>query len=329
MTRRMGIDVGKLYATAWRLAPKVPEPVLRGAFTAIADTSWALRKGGVDQLERNLERVAPGLDRRDLRRLSRAGMRSYMRYFREAFTLSGATPEQIQARMRVANREAVQPYFDEGRSVLLALGHLGNWDLAGAWGTRNLAPVLTVAERLEPPSLFEEFVSFRESLGMKILAFGDDGVFRSLVRGTQEGGRLVPLLADRDLSSQGVEVDMFGERVRVAAGPAALSVMTGAPLLGTSLTYERLEGERRRAAGTPWGIVATFGPPIETDPALTRRERIAQGTQQWVDFVASEIRRKPEDWHMLQKLFVADLDADRYARTVAKEKATAAEGGTR
>jgi KDO2-lipid IV(A) lauroyltransferase len=302
----------------------VPEPVLRGAFTAVADTSWALRKGGVDQLERNLERVAPGIDRRDLRRLSRAGMRSYMRYFREAFTLSGATPDQIQARMRIANREVVQPYFDEGRSVLLALGHLGNWDLAGAWGTRNLAPVLTVAERLEPPSLFEEFVSFRESLGMKILAFGDDGVFRSLVRGTQEGGRLVPLLADRDLSSQGVEVDMFGERVRVAAGPAALSVMTGAPLFGTSLTYERLEGERRRAAGTPWGVVVTFGPPVETDPTLSRRERIAQGTQQWVDFLASEIRRKPEDWHMLQKVFVADLDPERYAKTLAAEAGGAA-----
>jgi len=325
----MGIDVGRLYATAWRIAPKVPEPALRAAFTGVADVAWALRKGGVGQLERNLERVSPGLDRRDLRRLSRAGMRSYMRYFREAFTLSGATPEQIQARMRLANGEVIQAHLDEGRSVLLALGHLGNWDLAGAWGTRNLAPVLTVAERLEPPSLFEEFVGFRESLGMKILAFGDDGVFRSLVRGAQEGGRLVPLLADRDLSAQGVEVDMFGERVRVAAGPAALSVMTGAPLFGTSLSYERLEGERRRAAGTPWGVVATFGPLVETDPSLSRRERIADATQQWVDFVASEIRRRPEDWHMLQKVFVSDLDAGRYARTVAQEKAAVAEGGTR
>ncbi|MGC5166369.1 phosphatidylinositol mannoside acyltransferase [Luteimicrobium sp. DT211] len=331
----MGIDAGRLYATAWRLAPKVPEPLLRGAFTAGADVAWALRKGGVDQLERNLERVAPGVERRDLRRLSRGGMRSYMRYFREAFTLSGATPEQIRARMRVANREVVQPYLDEGRSVLMALGHLGNWDLAGAWGTQNLAPVLTVAERLEPPSVFEEFLAFRESLGMTILAFGDDGVFRSLVRGAQEGGKLVPLLADRDLSAQGIEVDLFGERVRVAAGPAALSVMTGAPLFGTSLTYERLDGERRRAAGTPWGVVATFGPLVETDPALSRRERIAQASQRWVDFLGEEIRRRPEDWHMLQKVFVSDLDPARYARTVgpeataAPQAAAATEGGAR
>ena len=325
----MGIDVGRLYATAWRVAPKVPEPVLRGAFTVVADVAWALRKGGVAQLERNLERVVPGLERRDLRRLSRAGMRSYMRYFREAFTLSGATTEQIRARMRLANGEVVQAHLDEGRSVLLALGHLGNWDLGGAWGTQNLAPVLTVAERLEPASVFEEFLAFRESLGMKILAFGDDGVFRALVRGAQEGGRLVPLLADRDLSAQGVEVDLFGERVRVAAGPAALSVMTGAPLFGTSLTYERLHGERRRAAGTPWGVVATFGPLVETDPGLSRRERITQASQLWVDFVGSEIRRRPEDWHMLQKMFVSDLDADRYARTVAQQAAPATEGGAR
>jgi KDO2-lipid IV(A) lauroyltransferase len=240
-----------------------------------------------------------------------------MRYFREAFALSGATPDQIRARMRLANREVLQPYLDEGRSVLLALGHLGNWDLAGAWGTQNLAPVLTVAERLEPPSLFEEFLSFRESLGMTILAFGDDGVFRALVRGAQAGGQLVPLLADRDLSAQGIEVDLFGERVRVAPGPAALSVLTGAPLFGTSLRYERLYGERRRAAGTPWGVVATFGPLVETDPSLSRPDRIVQASQRWVDFMGTEIRRNPEDWHMLQKMFVSDLDAERYADTVA------------
>jgi KDO2-lipid IV(A) lauroyltransferase len=315
------IDTGRWYATAWRLAPKVPEPVLRAGFTVVADACWLLRKGGVAQLEANLVRVVPDAPRRELRRLSRAGMRSYLRYFREAFTLAGSTPDQVRTRMRVSNVEVVQPYIDEGRSVVMALCHMGNWDLAGAWAMPNLAPVVTVAERLEPAELFDEFVAFRESLGMQILAFGDDGVFRTLMRAAQGGRRLVPLLADRDLSSQGIEVDMFGERVRVAAGPAALAVMTGAPLFPTSLRYERLRGARRRAAGTPWGIVATFETQVVVDESLPRKERVADATQQWISSLAGAIRETPQDWHMLQKVFVADLDPARYERTVAQDAA--------
>jgi KDO2-lipid IV(A) lauroyltransferase len=314
------LDASRLYAAAWRVAPRVPEPLLRAGFTVGADVCWVLRKGGVAQLEANLARVVPDAPRRELRRLSRAGMRSYLRYFREAFTLSSYTVEQIQARMRLTNLEVIQPYFDEGRSVVLALCHMGNWDLAGAWSMPNLAPVLTVAERLEPAEVFDEFLAFRESLGMQILAFGDDGVFRTLMRGAQQGGLVVPLLADRDLSAQGIEVDMFGERVRVAPGPAALAVMTGAPLFPTSLSYERLRGERRRAAGTPWGIVATFGPKVEVDESLPRKDRVADATQQWITSLAQSVREFPQDWHMLQKFFVADLDRERYVRTVAGER---------
>lgn len=311
----MGIDAGRLYAFAWRAAPRVPEPVLRAAFTVGADAAWLLRLGGVDQLERNLRRVRPAASDREIRRLSRAGMRSYLRYFREAFTLSAIRPDQLPYRVRLEGDAASRADLAAGRSVALALGHLGNWDLAGAWSTGNLGPVVTVAERLEPASLFEEFVAFREGLGMEILAFGDDGVFRTLVRRARDGGRVIPLLADRDLSHHGIEVTWFGERARVAAGPAALAVATGVPLHAVGIFYERLHGARRRAAGSPWGLVARFGERLEADPSLRGREAIAELTQRWVTSLEQQIVEQPEDWHMLQKVFVADLDADRYART--------------
>jgi len=313
----MALDAGKAFTFAWRNAHRVPDPLLRGLFDVIADGAWLLRGGGVRQLERNLARVRPGAAPRELRRLSRAGMRSYMRYYREAFTLPAWTPAQVEARVRIVGYENLTAHLDGDRSPVLALSHQGNWDLAGAFATGHIAPVLTVAERLEPDELFQEFLAFRTSLGLEILALGDGDVFRDLVRGASRPGVLIPLLADRDLTHRGIEVDLFGHRARVAAGPAALAVSTGAPLVPAGIHYERLRGARRRAAGSPWGIVIHFYPRVEIPEDVPRSQRVAAATQSWVDALSVALREHPEDWHMLQKVFVDDLDPDRYARTRA------------
>ena len=321
MGRATSIDVARLYTFAWRHAPKIPEPVLRAAFTVVADVTWLRRTSGVRRLEANYARVRPDLDAPQLRRLSRAGMRSYMRYFREAFTLQGATADQIAARVRTEGMENVEPHVRAGRAVSLALAHLGNWDLAGAYATPHLAPVLTVAERLEPEELFTEFVAFRRSIGIEALPLGDADVFRRLVRGAAAGGIIVPLLADRDLTARGLEVDLCGHRARVAAGPATLAITARVPLVPVGIAYERLDGARRRAAGTPWGIVLRFYPEVpvpEVARADGKPDRHAQAaimTQGWVDAVARSIVESTQDWHMLQRVFVDDLDAERYAST--------------
>ncbi|GAA1986589.1 phosphatidylinositol mannoside acyltransferase [Isoptericola halotolerans] len=316
------VDLAAAYTFAWRHAPKVPEPVLRAVFDLAADVAWLRRGAGVRRLEANYARVRPDLDDRAVRRLAREGMRRYLRYFREAFTLQGATPEQLDARVRVEGLEHVIAITDDGGSASLALAHLGNWDLAGAWASPRLAPVLTVAERLKPPELFEQFVEFRGSLGIDVLPLGDDGVFRNLVRGAEHGPRILPLLSDRDLTAQGVEVDLRGHRARVAGGPAALAVAAKVPLLPVGIRHERLTGERRRRAGTPWGIVIRFFPPVGPPDDGSRRAQVEQLTQAWVDVLGEYIARHTADWHMLQSVFVADLDPERYART----RAAAGEG---
>jgi len=319
------VDVARAYATAWRLGGHLPGPVLRFAGTLAADVTWQLRRGGVDQLEKNLARVRPELDARALRRLSRAAMRSYMRYFGEAFSLSTWSQDRIRARVRTVGREHVDRHLAEGHQVILALGHCGNWDLAGAWAERDLAHVTTVAERLEPEELFQEFLRFREGIGMRIIALAGGGdVFRELVRTARTGPGVLPLLADRDLTARGVEVDLFGHRARVAAGPAALAVTTGAPLVTTFIHYERLRGRARRAAGSPWGLVIEFSSAVAVPDGVPRAERVRAMTQAWVDELAAGIHRRPQDWHMLQKVFVEDLDPERYAATVARAASDAA-----
>ena len=283
--------------------------MLRGLFTLVADVTWLRHGKSVRRMEANYARVRPELDAAGVRRLSRAGMRSYMRYFREAFTLQGVSSARLRARVRLEGYdEHVRPVVDSGGAVSLALGHLGNWDLAGAYASQNLASVLTVAERLKPDELFEEFVRFRGSIGIEVLALGRGDVLGSLIRGAKEGRRLVPLLSDRDLTSTGIEVDLAGHPARVAAGPALLGLEADVPVHAVGITYERLRGARRREAGTPWGIVIHFYPPLPVpDAALPRDERARVLTQGWVDQLSRTIVEHTHDWHMLQRVFVADL----------------------
>lgn len=318
------MNAGSLFLLAWRVVPKLPGPLVRGIFDLVAIIAHAARIGGVRQLERNLARVRPDLQGRALRSMSRRGMRSYMRYYAEAFQLPGMSPEQIDARVRAVGVEPMMEQIDAGRATVGALTHSGNWDLAGAWFVKRYSPVLTVAETLEPEELFRQFVEFREGLGLRIVPFAKGtGVFRRLLTGMRKPVSFVPLLADRDLSRDGLEVDALGHPFRVAPGPAALALAGKAALFSVHIHYERLYGDRRRRAGSPWGIVIDFQGPIEA-PDLPQREAIADMTQRWVDLQMARIAEYPQDWHMLQKVFTEDLDTDRLAR--ASTSAIAADG---
>ncbi|KAE8762826.1 phosphatidylinositol mannoside acyltransferase [Georgenia thermotolerans] len=319
----MSIDIARVFRLAQRGVEHLPEPVARAAFTAVADGAWLARGGGVRQLETNLARLRPDLSHRAVRRLSRENMRGYLRYYREAFQLPRLSRDRIEARVRVIGDAAIRAELAAGRSVQCALSHSGNWDLAGAWGTGELGHVLTVAEHLEPEEVFQGFLRFRTGLGMTIIPLEKGrNVFRELLRLSRTGAYLVPLLADRDLSHTGVEVDLAGHRARVAPGPAALSLATGQPLHAVMIRHERLHGARRRAAGGPWGIVVEFSPRLDRPgEQLT----VAELTQRWVDWVGARLRRHPEAWHMLQKVFLADLDADRLARSAARARQAAGE----
>ena len=291
-----------MFAVGWRFVRALPERPAYLLFSLMAQVAWLRQGRGVRQLETNLARVVPDASPFKLKSLTRKGMHSYMRYWCDAFRLPDWTPERILATCRLENEGPVRQALAEGRGVVMALPHSGNWDHAGAWSTLALAPVTTVAERLQPEELFERFLHFRQRLGMEILPLtGSGDLFGVLVRRLRRGG-FVPLLADRDLTATGVPVTLFGETARMAAGPASLALVSGAALYPVTLHYERLP------AGAParWGVVVTFHPEV-VPPRGERSEQIAVMTQACADALASGIREYPQDWHMLQRVFVADL----------------------
>ncbi len=298
-----------LYGLGWTAVRRLPEPVAYRLFDLAADVAWAARGAGVRRLEANLARVRPGLDAAGMRRLSRQGMRSYLRYWCDSFRLPDWDESRITATVRTVGDSPVRETLAAGRGVVMFLGHLGNWDHAGAWSTLRLAPVTTVAERLRPEQLFDSFVAFRERLGMTVVPLDDPAAFRRLGGALREGG-FVPLLADRDLTAGGAEVTFLGEPARMAVGPAALAVQTGAALHPVGIHYEPLGG----AAGRGHGLVITWYDevPVPEVPAqgsrsAQTREKVAAMTQSCADALAAAVREHPQDWHVLQPVFTADL----------------------
>ena len=293
-----------------RGAGRVPEPAVRALAAAGAELAPRVRPAAFDQLRVNLARVRPELDDAALEALTRENVRRYLRYYAEMLTLGSLSGAQLAARVRPRGTEHVLRPLAQGRSVVMALGHLGNWDLAGAWAGPNLGPVVTVAEHLEPEEVFQGFLRVRTDLGMTIVPLEKDGsTFRTLVRHARAPEpSVIPLLADRDLSRQGVPVRLFGEPALVAPGPVALARAAKLPLVVVALAHERLTGQRRRAAGAAWGIELAVSAPVDTSGT------IQEATQRWVDVLAEAIRARPADWHMLQPVWHADLDAARLAR---------------
>jgi KDO2-lipid IV(A) lauroyltransferase len=286
------------YAGGWRAVRLMPEPMAYATFDRIADQQWRAQGSSVRRLEANLRRVVGPVAPDELRALSRAGMRSYMRYWCDAFRLPGWDGARIDT-FELRHPERLADPVASGRGVVAALPHMGNWDHAGAWCSQHISPVNTVAEKLEPEALYTAFVDFRTSLGMRILGLGDPGVYQQLQDALGAGG-LVALLADRDLSAKGIDVAFFGETARFPAGPAALAVDTGAALVPVTLHWE---GHN----------VAEVLPEIETPATGDRDERIRVMTQAIADALAAGIAEHPADWHMLQRVWLADLDPARLA----------------
>ena len=272
------------YLGAWRAVGRMSEPRAQRLFARHADRADRRDGRGVQTLRANLAVVRPDLDDDGLEELVRAGMRSYLRYWAEAFRLPRWPVDDLVSRTLTRDEPRLRTPYDQGRGVLAVLPHQGNWDWAGAWACATGMPVLTVAERLRPERLYDEFVAFREGLGMRILPLtGSADTTAQLERRLREGG-FVCLLADRHLGGADVEVTLCGRPVRMPIGPALLAQRTGAALVPSTTAYD---GPRLR--------ITFHEEVLPGDPQRT--------TQQVADAFTTALRDDPADWHMLQRIF--------------------------
>ena len=278
------------YFLAWKLLGYLPERRAYELMNWLADQITKRNPRGVQRLRSNYLRVHPDFDEPQLQAAVGEGMRSYLRYWCDTFRLPLWSGEEIVRRTTVINDHLLRDALAAGKGAIVSLPHAGNWDQAGAYYCETGAPIVTVAEHLEPERLFKKFLAYRESLGMEVL----DASTRSLAVLSQRlrQGRMIALVADRDLSSNGVDVIFFNQRARMPAGPAVLSIQTGAPLLTAFVRYLDI------------GIEITFEPAIEIPTTGKTADKVAAMIQESATRLERHLSEHTTDWHMLQRIWI-------------------------
>lgn len=302
MANRPDIGTDSFTLSGYKLASMVarytPAPLAFGAAMALAPTFSLGMRDERKMVERHLRRVNPALKGFALRQAVQSAFQSYVRYYMETFRLPTISRQAIVAGFSIEGFSHIERALEAGKGVIVALPHLGGWEWAGRWICDQGYELAAVVEKLEPPELYEWFLDIRTKMGVHVIPLDDRAGI-----GVQEALRLnrpVSLLCDRDIPRDGVrsgvEVEFFGERTTVPAGPAFFALRTGAPLI-PSATYftRRVDGHH-----------AVVRPPLIVERQGSLRDDVARITQQLICEMEVLIKRAPEQWHLFQPNWPSD-----------------------
>ncbi|MEJ0014887.1 MAG: phosphatidylinositol mannoside acyltransferase [Actinomycetota bacterium] len=278
------------YFLAWKILGFLPESTAYGLMRWLADQITKRNPSGVQRLRSNYLRVHPEYSEQQLQAAVKEGMRSYLRYWCDTFRFPLWSSKEIISRVTLVNEHYLRDALAEGKGAVVSLPHAGNWDHAGAYYCEMGWPIVSVAEHLEPERLFKQFLAYRESIGMEVL----DADVRSLAILAQRlrQGRLLALVADRDLTKSGVTVDSLAILRVCRQDPAVLSIKTGSPFLTAFVRY------------TDIGIEISFGPQIPIPASGTQSEKVEVMIQESATRLEGNLRNHLTDWHMLQRIWI-------------------------
>ncbi len=288
------------------VAARLPSPVARGVAEA-AGVAVSRRPLGRDwdrrrlMVARHLARVlgagAPPVGSRRMGRMVDQAIASYARYWAESLRIPGLSTEELNAGITYDGYERIAAGREAGRGTILVLPHLGGWEWAGTQLAAIGHPVSVVVERLEPPDLFEWFVAFREKLGMHVIPVGPSAATECAA--ALADNHLLCLLSDRLVAGSGVEVDFFGEKTLLPAGPAILALRTGAVLLPAAVYFEP-------RTDAHLGVVL---PALDTVRRDGLRADVQRVTQDVATAFETLVRRAPTQWHLMQPNWPSDRPA--------------------
>lgn len=279
-----------LYLLAWKLIGYLPEKSAYKLANLASDWIYKKNGKGIKRLRSNYRRVRPNISEVELEALTKLGMRSYMRYWFDTFRLNKWSKERIIRTTKVNDEHLLRDPIAKKLGCIVALPHAGNWDHAAAYFCSTGINLTTVVEQLKPEAIFKKFLDYRQSIGIEAISHKEKSV--PILTQRLKDGKLIALIADRDMSRNGVEVDFLGGVAKMPSGPALLALKTGAPLITAYISY------------LPSGIEIFFDKTISLPTSGSEAEKIKLITQSIADNFARKIRENPVDWHMLQRIWI-------------------------
>ena len=279
-----------LYLIAWKLIALLPEKSAYKLADYVSDRIYKKNGKGIKRLRGNYGRVMPEYSSQKLEELTKLGMRSYLRYWFDTFRLSKWSKNRIISTTQVIRENLLRDPIQSKQGCIVALPHAGNWDHAAAYFCSTGITLTAVVEKLKPEAIFKKFLAYRESIGIEAISHKEKTI--PILTERLQAGKLIALVADRDMSRNGIEVNFFGKTSKMPSGPAILAIKTGAPLITAYVRY------------TPGGIEIIFDETLKPTNSESEEEQIKVITQSMADNFAKRIKENPVDWHMLQRIWI-------------------------
>ena len=279
-----------LYLFAWKLIAVLPEKSAYKLADYVSDRIYKKNGKGIKRLRGNYGRVMPEYSSQKLEELTKLGMRSYLRYWFDTFRLSKWSKNRIISTTQVIRENLLRDPIQSKQGCIVALPHAGNWDHAAAYFCSTGITLTAVVEKLKPEAIFKKFLAYRQSIGIEAISHKEKTI--PILTERLQAGKLIALVADRDMSRNGIEVNFFGKTSKMPSGPAILAIKTGAPLITAYVRY------------TPGGIEIIFDEIIKPTNSGSEEEQIKIITQSMADNFAKRIKENPVDWHMLQRIWI-------------------------
>ena len=279
-----------LYLFAWKLIALLPEISAYKLADYVSDRIYKKNGKGIKRLRGNYGRVMPEYSPQKLEELTKLGMRSYLRYWFDTFRLSKWSKNRIISTTQVIRENLLRDPIQSKQGCIVALPHAGNWDHAAAYFCSTGITLTAVVEKLKPEAIFKKFLAYRESIGIEAISHKEKTI--PILTERLQAGKLIALVADRDMSRNGIEVNFFGKTSKMPSGPAILAIKTGAPLITAYVRY------------TSGGIEIIFDETLKPTNSGSEEEQIKIITQSMADNFAKRIKENPVDWHMLQRIWI-------------------------
>ncbi len=288
------------YVAGSALVRLIPERLAYGLASAAGPLA-ARRSKKRDVVALNLSRITGKPATSEIvQKLVVDAYRSYMTYWLETFRFVREGKDFFLERLECRGEEHLIAATAQGKGIIIIVGHMGNWDAAGAWIGATGRRLVTVAEVLRPRRMFDFFVDHRAKLGMTIYP-AQPGAREQLIKEV-EGGAVVAILGDRDIKGTGIEAEFFGETATFPRGPALVAFATGAPLMVAGV-YNARKADGKR------GWIIELTEPLDVPEG--RDDAAAQElTQTVVSRLEEMVAKAPEQWHVFQPVWPAAREND-------------------
>lgn len=267
--------VGVLRLLGWRGASWVG-----GRIARLVYKPFGIRRGVV---ERQIAAAFPGQSPAAVVSLAGRSYESLGRTSIETATMPGTSAKEILERVeRVEGWEFVERGLAQGTGVILVTGHLGNWELGGAYFAARGVPIDVVARGMANP-IFEAYVTrTRRKIGMEVIH--DKDAVRRTPRSLRDN-RCVAFVSDHDaLGLASTFVPFFGRPAKTPRGPAVFALRFAVPVLFVAIVRERS------------GKYAVLIEPVPVHPTGDREADIDAIVLAYTQMLERYVRQYPDQY---------------------------------